>query len=117
MFSSLSKFRIKKIHADTLHGGTQYWIFSCINTIRKIIHECFKCWLYQVTAAEQQMGIHPHSRVNISRPLAHTGMLDGRTDLHIFDKGSVTGKRYRYEVLEPTVRLFQGAVGPNFVYG
>ncbi|KMQ82797.1 dna-mediated transposase [Lasius niger] len=43
-------------------------------------------------------------------------MLGGRTDLHIFDKGSITGKRYRDEVLEPTVRLFRGAVGHEFIF-
>lgn len=43
-------------------------------------------------------------------------MMDGRTDLHFFDTGSVTGQRYRDEVLEPYVRLFRGAVGPNFIF-
>ena len=42
-------------------------------------------------------------------------MLDGRTPLHVFDRGSVTGVRYRDEVLEPYVRLFRGAVGPEFI--
>ncbi|KFM69674.1 Transposable element Tcb2 transposase, partial [Stegodyphus mimosarum] len=40
-------------------------------------------------------------------------MVDGRTDLHFFDTGSVTGQRYRDEVLEP---LFRGAVGPDFIF-
>ncbi|GFX03463.1 transposable element Tcb2 transposase [Trichonephila clavipes] len=43
-------------------------------------------------------------------------MMDGRTDLHFFDKGSVTAQRYRDEVLEPYVRLFRGAVGPDFIF-
>lgn len=43
-------------------------------------------------------------------------MLDGRTDLHIFEAGSVTGQRYIDEVLEPSVRLFRGAVGPGFIF-
>ena len=43
-------------------------------------------------------------------------MLDGRTDLHFFDTGSVTGQRYRDEVLELYVRLFRGAVGPDFMF-
>ncbi|GFW09561.1 transposable element Tcb2 transposase [Trichonephila clavipes] len=33
-------------------------------------------------------------------------MMDGRTDLHFFDTGSVTAQRYRDEVLEPYVHLF-----------
>ena len=41
-------------------------------------------------------------------------MLDGRTDLHIFETGSVTG--IRYKVLEPYVHLFRSAVGPDFIF-
>ncbi|KFM56783.1 Transposable element Tcb2 transposase, partial [Stegodyphus mimosarum] len=43
-------------------------------------------------------------------------MMDGRTDHHFFDTGSVTGQRYRDEVLEPYVRLFRGAVDPHFIF-
>ncbi|GFX93799.1 transposable element Tcb1 transposase [Trichonephila clavipes] len=43
-------------------------------------------------------------------------MMDGHTDLHFFDTGSVTAQRYRDEVLEPYVRLFRGAVGPDFIF-
>ncbi|GFX08848.1 transposable element Tc1 transposase [Trichonephila clavipes] len=43
-------------------------------------------------------------------------MMDGRTDLHFFDTGSVTAQRYRDEVLESYVRLFRGAVGPDFIF-
>ncbi|GFV02927.1 transposable element Tcb2 transposase [Trichonephila clavipes] len=42
--------------------------------------------------------------------------MDDRTDLHFFDTGSVTAQRYRNEVLEPYVNLFQGAVGPDFIF-
>ncbi|GFS50010.1 transposable element Tcb2 transposase [Trichonephila clavipes] len=43
-------------------------------------------------------------------------MLNGRTELHIFDRGSVTGYRYCEEVLLPHVRLFRGAIGPDFIF-
>ncbi|GFX83524.1 transposable element Tcb2 transposase [Trichonephila clavipes] len=43
-------------------------------------------------------------------------MMDGRTDLNFFDTGSVTAQRYKDQVLEPYVRLFRGAVGPNFIF-
>ncbi|GFT58892.1 transposable element Tcb2 transposase [Trichonephila clavipes] len=43
-------------------------------------------------------------------------MLNGRTELHIFYRGSVTGNRYCGEVLLPHVRLFRGAIGPNFLF-
>ncbi|GFU57523.1 DDE_3 domain-containing protein [Trichonephila clavipes] len=42
-------------------------------------------------------------------------MLDGRTPLHIFERGSVTGVRYRDEVLESYVCLFRDACGPEFI--
>ncbi|GFS92660.1 transposable element Tcb2 transposase [Trichonephila clavipes] len=42
-------------------------------------------------------------------------MMDGHTYLHFFDTGSVTAQRY-IEVLEPYVRLFRGAVGPDFIF-
>ncbi|GBO13854.1 hypothetical protein AVEN_267479-1, partial [Araneus ventricosus] len=42
-------------------------------------------------------------------------MLHGRTPLHVFERGTVTGVRYRDEILEPHVRLFRGAVGPEFI--
>ncbi|GFU63514.1 transposable element Tcb2 transposase [Trichonephila clavipes] len=43
-------------------------------------------------------------------------MMDDRTDLHFFDTGSVTAQRCRDEVLEPYVRVFRGAVGPDFIF-
>ncbi|GFX00869.1 transposable element Tcb2 transposase [Trichonephila clavipes] len=42
-------------------------------------------------------------------------MLNGRTELHIFDRGFVIGDRYYEEVL-PHVRLFRGAIGPDFIF-
>ncbi|GFU40895.1 transposable element Tcb1 transposase [Trichonephila clavipes] len=38
-------------------------------------------------------------------------MLGSRTDLHIFDAGSVNGTRYCNEILLPYVRLFRGSMG------
>ncbi|GFX83328.1 transposable element Tcb2 transposase [Trichonephila clavipes] len=43
-------------------------------------------------------------------------MIDGCTDLHSFDTGSVNAQRYRDEVLEPYDRLFRCAVGPDFIF-
>ncbi|GFW09895.1 transposable element Tcb2 transposase [Trichonephila clavipes] len=43
-------------------------------------------------------------------------MLNGRTELHIFDRGSVTGDRCCEEVLLARVRLFRGAIGPDFIF-
>ncbi|GFX59916.1 transposable element Tcb2 transposase [Trichonephila clavipes] len=43
-------------------------------------------------------------------------MLNGRTELHIFDRGFVTGDRYYEEVLLPHVCLFRGAIGQVFIF-
>ncbi|GFU20507.1 transposable element Tcb2 transposase [Trichonephila clavipes] len=42
-------------------------------------------------------------------------MLGSRTDLHIFDAGSVNGTRYCNVILLPCVRLFRGAMGLQFL--
>ncbi|GFT77763.1 transposable element Tcb2 transposase [Trichonephila clavipes] len=39
-----------------------------------------------------------------------------RTDLHIFDTGSVNGTRYCNDILLPYVRLFSGAMGLQFLF-
>ncbi|GFT55094.1 transposable element Tcb2 transposase [Trichonephila clavipes] len=43
-------------------------------------------------------------------------MLGSRTDLHIFDTGSVNGTRYCNEILLPYVRLFRGTMGLQFLF-
>ncbi|GFV75418.1 transposable element Tcb2 transposase [Trichonephila clavipes] len=43
-------------------------------------------------------------------------MLGSRTDLHIFDTGSVNGTRYCNEILLPYVRLFRAAMGLQFLF-
>ncbi|GFV34061.1 transposable element Tcb2 transposase [Trichonephila clavipes] len=43
-------------------------------------------------------------------------MLGSRTDLHIFDAGSVNGTRYCNEILLPYVRLLRGAMGLQFLF-
>ena len=41
--------------------------------------------------------------------------MEGRTDLHRLENGSLTAIRYRDEILEPMVRPYAGAVGPGFL--
>ncbi|GFV37717.1 transposable element Tcb2 transposase [Trichonephila clavipes] len=43
-------------------------------------------------------------------------MLGSRTDLHIFDAGSVNGTRYCNGILLPYVRFFKGAMGLQFLF-
>lgn len=40
---------------------------------------------------------------------------DGRTDLHVLERGTMTGVRYRDEILDVYVRPYAGAVGPEFI--
>ncbi|XP_061166684.1 uncharacterized protein LOC133175583 [Saccostrea echinata] len=40
---------------------------------------------------------------------------DGRTDLHVLERGTMTGVRYRDEILDGYVRPYAGAVGPEFI--
>ncbi|GFU14781.1 transposable element Tcb1 transposase [Trichonephila clavipes] len=48
--------------------------------------------------------------------LSGEALCRGRTELHIFDRGSVTGDRFCEEVLLPHVRLFRNAIGPDFIF-
>ncbi|GFV48889.1 transposable element Tcb1 transposase [Trichonephila clavipes] len=67
-------------------------------------------------ACNQPQNITEHHAFRDGSILVLTGISLGyRTDQHIFKRGSVTALRYRDEVLEPTVRLYAAAVGPNFV--
>ncbi|GFT25911.1 transposable element Tcb2 transposase [Trichonephila clavipes] len=43
-------------------------------------------------------------------------MLNIRTELHIFDRGSVIEDRYWRRYFFPHVRLFRGAIGPDFIF-
>ncbi|GFW70893.1 transposable element Tcb2 transposase [Trichonephila clavipes] len=43
-------------------------------------------------------------------------MLGSRTDIHIFDAGSVNGTRYCNEILLPYVRLFRSAIGLQLIF-
>lgn len=40
---------------------------------------------------------------------------DGKTDLHVMERGTMTGVRYRDEILNVYVRPYAGAIGPNFI--
>ncbi|GFV90290.1 transposable element Tcb2 transposase [Trichonephila clavipes] len=43
-------------------------------------------------------------------------MLNGQTELHIFNRGSIIGDRYCEEILLPHVPLFRCAIGPEFIF-
>ncbi|GFU68730.1 transposable element Tcb2 transposase [Trichonephila clavipes] len=72
----------------------------------------------------RERGSHNHPSNNIERDrygrcgvLVWGGiMLGSRTDLHIFDAGSVNGTRYCNEILLQYMRLFRGAMGLQFLF-
>ena len=41
--------------------------------------------------------------------------VQGKTDLHLFRNGTLTAVRYRDEILDPVVRPYAGAIGPEFI--
>nr|KAG5701651.1 hypothetical protein BaRGS_019340 [Batillaria attramentaria] len=41
--------------------------------------------------------------------------VQGKTDLHMFWNGTLTAVRYRDEILDPVVRPYAGAIGPEFI--
>lgn len=41
--------------------------------------------------------------------------LQGRTDLHVIQRGTLNGMRYRDDILHPLVRPYAGAVGSDFL--
>ncbi|GFV11196.1 transposable element Tc3 transposase [Trichonephila clavipes] len=43
-------------------------------------------------------------------------MLNGWTELHVIDRGSITGDRYCKEMIPLHVRLFQAAIVPDFIF-
>lgn len=43
-------------------------------------------------------------------------MLNGRTELHVFGRGSVTRDRYCKVLILPHVRLFRGEIGVDFFF-
>ncbi|GFW96640.1 transposable element Tcb2 transposase [Trichonephila clavipes] len=42
--------------------------------------------------------------------------IGGRTDLHIIQNGTLTGRRYADEILRPHVIPYAGAIGYSFVF-
>ncbi|GFT61361.1 transposable element Tcb2 transposase [Trichonephila clavipes] len=42
--------------------------------------------------------------------------IGGRTDLHIIQNGTLTGRRYADEILRPHVTPYAGAIGDSFVF-
>lgn len=74
---------ILQAHLNTLHGGPElvitllrrkYWIVSMRSAVRKVTHQCLKCFRFQAVRSIQLMGDLPKPRVEIDRAFTHTGV-------------------------------------------
>lgn len=74
---------LEMIHLAFLHAGLammmgcvrqQYWIPSLRRVAKKVINACLTCRRWRGAPVEQIMGSLPPSRVNPSRPWAHTSV-------------------------------------------
>ena len=57
-----------------------------------------------------------HDRYGKGSLLVWAGIsMDGKTDLHVIDNGTLTAERYVNEILDIHVRPYAGAIGPRFI--
>ncbi|GFV19439.1 uncharacterized protein TNCV_3663721 [Trichonephila clavipes] len=72
-------------------------------------------WREQRTRYHQSNTVERHSYRD-GGILVWAGIsLGGHTDLHVFHGGTVTGLRYRDEILDPYVRPYAAAIGNDFI--
>ncbi|GFX01283.1 transposable element Tcb2 transposase [Trichonephila clavipes] len=72
-------------------------------------------WREQRTRYHQSNTVEKHSYRG-GGILVWAGIwLGGHTDLHVFHGGTVTGLRYRDEILDPYVRPYAAAIGNDFI--
>ncbi|GFY27490.1 transposable element Tcb2 transposase [Trichonephila clavipes] len=72
-------------------------------------------WREQRTRYHQSNAVERHSYRG-GGILVWAGIsLGGHTDLHVFHGGTVTGLRYRDEILDPYVRPYAAAIGNDFI--
>lgn len=43
-------------------------------------------------------------------------MLDGCAEMHVFQGGTLSSQRYRNKIFEPSVCLFRGTIGLQFIF-
>ncbi|GFT95794.1 transposable element Tc3 transposase [Trichonephila clavipes] len=72
-------------------------------------------WREQRTRYHQSNTVERHSYRGGGILLWAGISLGGHTDLHVFHGGTVTGLRYRDEILDPYVRPYAAAIGNDFI--
>ena len=79
----LTSLIVHDVHMKTLHGGQQlmmatlrseYWILRLKSTTKQCIHKCLRCYRFNATRMQQQMGNLPTLRVTQARPFHTTGV-------------------------------------------
>lgn len=77
------KTLIKYVHIEQLHSGVEgtlvalrqnFWIISSRSIIRKVLHECLKCFRVNPVTVYPIMGNLPKSRVEPARPFLTSGV-------------------------------------------
>ncbi|GFW56585.1 transposable element Tc3 transposase [Trichonephila clavipes] len=72
-------------------------------------------WREQRTRYHQSNTVERHSYRGGGILVLAGISLGGHTDLHVFHGGTVTGLRYRDEILDPYVRPYAAAIGNDFI--
>lgn len=79
----ITRLIIREIHINNLHTSTQatlniirqnYWIVNGRSVIRKIIHNCIKCFKAKPMIANYIMGNLPKNRLEYTRPFKIVGV-------------------------------------------
>ncbi|GFV72194.1 transposable element Tcb1 transposase [Trichonephila clavipes] len=100
----------RRLHGGALFASMPYESrFSLSSDSHRILSESGEAAIIPRTSQKGQVWRSRCSRLGGI-------MLGSRTDLHIFDAGSVNGTRYCNEILLPYVRLFRGAMGLQFLF-
>lgn len=97
---TLSILILKNEHEQLLHAGPQqtlasvrlkYWPLSGRNSVRKVVHECMRCFRFSAKPIVPLMGELPTDRVVASRPFIVSG-LDYAGPFYVKNQG---GRKYK----------------------
>lgn len=79
----ITELLIKKIHEERFHEGhsgvlaairQNFWLINARSVIRKVIHNCIRCFRTRPRMIQPLMGNLPEYRVNIAAPFELTGV-------------------------------------------
>ncbi|XP_062538295.1 uncharacterized protein LOC134206587 [Armigeres subalbatus] len=79
----ITEMLIKKYHEERLHEGQtgllaairqKFWLTNARSVIRKVIHNCVKCFRTKPRSIQPLMGILPEARVTVNAPFELTGV-------------------------------------------